>query len=91
MLLWLGALYPAVGQGTAFTYSGRLQSDGAPANGSYDLTFSLYSTSSGGSAVAGPLTNSATSVDNGLFNVLLDFGSGVFDGTAYWLQIGVRA
>ena len=29
-------------QGTAFTYQGQLSSGGNPANGSYDLTFSLY-------------------------------------------------
>ena len=39
---------------------------------------------------AGFLTNSATVVSNGLFTVTLDFGAGVFDGTTYWLQIGVR-
>src|ERR1035441_9707760 len=54
-------------QGTAFTYQGQLQNNGSLANGSYDLTFSLFNVSSGGSAVAGPLTNSATSISNGLF------------------------
>jgi hypothetical protein len=40
--------------------------------------------------VAGPLTNSAVSISNGLFTVALDFGA-VFDGTAQWLQIDVRS
>src|SRR5665213_2494231 len=39
--------------------------------------------------VAGPLTNSPLVVTNGLFTVQLDFG-GVFDGSARWLDIGVR-
>ena len=77
-------------QGTAFTYQGRLNAAGAPANGSYDLAFTLFNVGSGGSAVAGPLTNSAAAVSNGLFTVTLDFGSGVFDGTARWLEIAVR-
>ena len=77
-------------QGTAFTYQGRLNSGANAANGSYDLTFALYATSSGGSAVAGPLTNSATGVTTGLFTVSLDFGGGVFTGSARWLEIGVR-
>jgi hypothetical protein len=88
----LGALQPAAGfiLGPAFTYHGRLQSKAVPVDGSYDLTFSLYTNGSGGNAVAGPLTNTATAVNDGLFTARLDFGAGVFDGTAYWLEIGVR-
>ena len=52
-------------------------------------TFALFKVTSGGSAVAGPVTNSATGVTNGLFIVTLDFGN-VFNGTDYWLEIGVR-
>jgi len=29
-------------------------------------------------------------VTNGLFTVLVDFGSNVFTGTNYWLEIGVE-
>jgi len=76
--------------GPAFTYHGRLQSDAVPVSGTYDLTFSLYTNGTGGTAVEGPLTNSAVAVNNGVFTVRLDFGVGVFDGTAYWLEIGVR-
>jgi Chaperone of endosialidase/Regulator of chromosome condensation (RCC1) repeat len=76
-------------QGTAFTYQGRLVSGGQAANGIYDLEFTVYR--SDGSVVAGPITNSATGVTNGLFCVTLDFGTGVFDGGyARWLEIGVR-
>ncbi len=77
-------------QGTAFTYQGRLNSGTSAANGSFDLTFSLFNVSIGGSAVAGPLTTNAVEVTNGLFTVALDFGPDVFNGTAYWLEIGVR-
>jgi hypothetical protein len=76
-------------QGTAFTYQGRLNVSTNPANGSYDLRFTLFPVNSGGAPAAGPLTNSATGVSNGLFMVTLDFG-GVFTGTNYWLEIGVR-
>jgi hypothetical protein len=76
-------------QGTAFTYQGRLNDGGAPANGSYDLTFTLFNTNVTGAALAGILTNSATVVSNGLFTVTLDF-SNRFDGTPRWLEIGVR-
>jgi hypothetical protein len=77
-------------QGTAFTYQGQLFNGGSPANGSYDLRFSLYTVASGGTLAYGYLTNSATAVSNGLFTVTLDFGAGIFNGTTYWLQIGVR-
>jgi len=77
-------------QGAAFTYQGQLLNGGNPANGSYDLRFSLFTVSSGGSLAYGFLTNSATAVSNGTFTVTLDFGGGVFDGTTYWLEIGVR-
>ncbi|HKW29350.1 MAG TPA: hypothetical protein VJT54_08450 [Verrucomicrobiae bacterium] len=77
-------------QGTAFTYQGRLNTTNGPANGSYDLTFTAYGVSSGGSAVAGPVTNSTIVVSNGLFTTTIDFGAGVFNGATYWLELGVR-
>ncbi len=36
------------------------------------------------------VTNTAVGVTNGLFTTTLDFGSGVFRGAPYWLQIDVR-
>jgi hypothetical protein len=39
--------------------------------------------------VAGPVTNT-TAVSNGLFTVTLDFGSGVFNGPDWWLEIAAR-
>ena len=83
-------LSTARAQGTAFTYQGRLNSGANAANGTYDLTFTLYNASSGGTTLAGPVTNSAVSVTNGLFTTLVDFGAGVFTGSSNWLSIGVR-
>ena len=78
-------------QGTAFTYQGRLNDGANPASGIYDLTFALYDTNqSPGNLIAGPLTNSATAISNGLFAAVIDFGAGVFTGTNYWLEIGVQ-
>ncbi|HXG49249.1 MAG TPA: hypothetical protein VNO52_16620, partial [Methylomirabilota bacterium] len=77
-------------QGTAFTYQGRLESGGSPANGIFDLQFAVFDSSSGGALVARPLTNSATAVSNGLFTTTLDFGAGVFTGLPRWLGIAVR-
>jgi hypothetical protein len=80
----------AFAQTTAFTYQGRLDTSGAPASGSYDLRFAIYDAASGGTAVAGPLTNSPVGVSNGFFTVTLDFGAGVFTGADRWLEIAVR-
>src|ERR1035438_4699993 len=80
----------ACAQGSAFTYNGSLNANGSPANGTYDLAFSLFASASGGTATAGPITNSATAVSNGLFTVTLNFGAGVFTGQNYWLDISVR-
>lgn len=80
----------ARGQGTAFTYQGQLNDSGAMASGNCDLRFTVFDVDSGGIQLLDPLTNSAVGVSNGLFTVTLDFGAGVFDGTARWLEIGVR-
>ena len=80
---------PLCAQNTAFTYQGRLTDGTNFATGTYNFTFSLFNAVSGGTMVAGPITNSATSVLAGLFTVQLNFGSNVFNGKNYWLQIGV--
>src|SRR3954463_1044359 len=75
-------------QGTAFTYQGQLTASGQPANGTYDLSFSLFNTNTDGSALSGPVAKVATAVSNGLFTVALDFGA-AFPGTDQWLEIAV--
>jgi len=88
----LGSLFiavPAFGQGTVFTYQGRLNNGTNLANGSYDLTFALFNVSSGAGQVGGTITNLAVGVTNGLFTVALDFGTN-FPGADRWLEVGVR-
>ncbi len=75
--------------GTTFTYQGELTDNGSPANGAYDFQFLLYDALGGGSQVGATVTVADLSVSEGLFTAALDFGS-VFDGTALWLEIGVR-
>lgn len=78
----------ATAQGNTFTYQGVLNSNGTSVNGTYDLSFGLFTSSSGGAATA-TLTNSGVAVSNGLFTTTLDFGSAFTNGTPYWLEIGV--
>ena len=84
-------LSTAQAQGTAFTYQGALNAGSAPANGTYDFSFTLFSTNTAGFPSAGPVINNGTAVSNGLFTTTVDFGAGIFTGTtSNWLEIGVR-
>lgn len=80
---------PACGQGTAFTYQGRLDAGGAAASGSYDFRFRLSSDPLGNAYVGSPVLTNAVPVSNGLFVVALDFGD-IFTGADYWLQVEVK-
>ncbi|MBI3868422.1 MAG: tail fiber domain-containing protein [Verrucomicrobia bacterium] len=85
-----GLAVAARAQSTAFTYQGLLTENGSPASGSYDLTLTLFNGSSPAAAkIAGPLTNSAVAVNQGLFSVLVDFGAS-FPGSDRWLEIAAR-
>lgn len=77
-------------QGTAFTYQGRLNDGGNPANGSYDFTFTIFGTNHGGAPITQTITNTSVAVSNGLFKSSLDFGS-FLNGNPAWLEIGVRS
>ena len=72
-----------------FTYQGRLEQDGQPANGSYDLAFTLYDAASGGNALGTPQLESQFPVVDGLFTVSLAF-PGVFSGNQTWLEVSVN-
>jgi hypothetical protein len=77
-------------QGSAFTYQGALTTSNGPANGTYNFTFTLFNISSGGFGYAGPVTNNAVTVTNGLFTTIVDFGPGAFTGGSNWLEIAVE-
>src|SRR5260370_24533340 len=89
VLLLAGTRF-VIAQGTAFTYQGRLTTNGSAANGAYDLQFSLYNAATSGTLIGGPLSLGDVPVTNGLFTVLLDFRASAFVGQPVWLQIGVR-
>lgn len=75
---------------TSFTYQGRLLDNGQPADGPYDVRFILYDAESGGSQVGGTIIKDDAAVSDGLFTVILDFGSNTFTGSARYLEIAVR-
>ena len=96
LLTWVFPLLVAApaclwAQSATFRYQGRLLNSGQPANGDFDLRFELADAVTNGNWVGPTLTNAPVTVTNGYFAVTLDFGAGVFDGSARWLEIGVRS
>ena len=85
-----GPLAPAAPVSTAFTYQGRLTDGGSPANGAYDLRFSLFDAASGGAQVGSTQALNDVTVADGYFTVALDFGASVFKGEARWIVVEVR-
>jgi hypothetical protein len=82
-----GATSPASSP-TAFTYRGKLQQDGKPAEGAFDLSFDLYDAIEGGSYL-GHADAFAVTVRRGAFAAELDFGGVVPPGGEAWLSVGV--
>jgi hypothetical protein len=72
-----------------FVYQGRLQQNGAPANGNFDLSFALYDAPSGGNQVGVAIDETDYPVDDGVFSISLGF-PGAFTGTQLYLQVSVE-
>lgn len=75
--------------GTTFTYQGMLTDNTQPANGTYDLQFTLYDAVSGGQQMGNIVTLNDKPISNGLFTAELDFGP-VFTGEPRYLEIAAR-
>jgi hypothetical protein len=74
--------------GNAFTYQGRLDDSGVPANGLYDFQFQLAPAASG-SFMGASVNVDDVNVVNGLFTVKLNFGA-AFYGDARFIEARVR-
>ena len=74
---------------TSFTYQGRLQRQGAPAEGVFDLSFELYDAPEGGTSF-GQINRFDVPIRRGAFAAELDFGHSVYSGTPAWLEVQVR-
>src|SRR5262245_26947443 len=77
-LLFVAAVASAQ-PGTAFTYQGRLETGGNPAQGSFDMRFTLHTVPFGGPIIAGPVCSDNVAVADGLFTTSIDFGSTPFN------------
>lgn len=85
----------AIAQTSVFTYQGKLTDVNSPPTGTYQMQFSLYDASEGGTQVGTTITNNSVNVSSGVFTVNLDFNSPTacptcFDGSARWIQIAVK-
>lgn len=90
LFLLSAAAAQAAPVGTHFTYQGRLDDAGEPANGLYDFEFRLWDGLSDGARIGNVLSLQDIPVENGVFSVELDFGPGIFGSEARWLAIAVR-
>lgn len=72
-----------------FSYQGRLQQGGAPANGEFDLTFALFDAENGGTQIGNTISEPDFPVSDGLFTVSLAF-PGAFVGDQLWLEVSVN-
>ena len=90
LLMSLLGASPVFGQGTSFTYQGKLTDGTSPASGTYDMQFKLFDMPEGGTQQGTDVTNPTVLVSGGIFTVQLDFGSGVFNGSPRFLEIAVR-
>ena len=73
---------------SSFDYQGQLKVGGQPANGVYDLIFTLYDEYDTPIGMPNEFYNQT--VENGLFSVVLYFGDRVFGNETRYLQIQVR-
>ncbi|HEX8248458.1 MAG TPA: hypothetical protein VF599_09825, partial [Pyrinomonadaceae bacterium] len=72
------------------TYQGRLTDGLIPANGTYNMQFSLFDMENGGARI-GTTQAALVTATNGIFTVKLDFGAAAFNTTgARYLEIAVK-
>lgn len=82
-----------VAQTSEFTYQGKLNDNGSPANATYEMQFRLYDNANAGQGTqqGSTVTKSSVAVSNGVFNVGLDFGTAPFSaGAERYLEISIR-
>jgi photosystem II stability/assembly factor-like uncharacterized protein len=88
VLVNVGSLF---GQSSAFTYQGKLNDGGSPANGQYDLVFRIFDTDTNPTPLAPEQIVDNVPVTAGIFNVELSFDFGPFTTiAAQWIEVGVR-
>ena len=88
LLVLAVSAFPAAAIDSVFTYQGHLTDQGEPAQGDYDLRFTLQDTA--GAPIGAPILLDDVAVAAGVFTVALDFGEAAFDGSPRFLSIALR-
>lgn len=78
----------AHGQGSSFTFQGKLNENNAPANGIYEMQFRLLDSQA--AQVGTTFTANSVSVNGGVFTARITFGILAFDGNPRFLEVAVR-
>jgi hypothetical protein len=87
----LAPLDPQDAVEAAISFQGRLvDASGTPLNGTYDLEFTFWSASSGGSQPWGGTTQTGQTITGGLYNTKLNVDPDTICGQELWLRIRVR-
>ena len=90
-LIFAGALAMTVHAETTITYQGQLEQAGTPLDGTPGMAFRLFDSPTDGNQIGETQSFTGVLVENGLFKVELNFGSGVFDGSERYLEVEVSA
>jgi hypothetical protein len=85
------ALAASAGAASELNYRGTLQDAGAPADGYYDLRFTLHATRDGGVPLGAPIERGGVRVDQGRFDVPLILSAMHDAQPELWLEVAVRA
>jgi hypothetical protein len=91
LMVCLAEVSEGTPMGTAFTYQGRLMDKNKPADGLYGFQFKIYDSNDPctGAQLGSTIDINDLETIDGHFIVELDFGSGIFDGNAVWLETRV--
>jgi len=80
----------ATAQDSTITYQGQLRDGGTPVTGNVNLEFRLYDELTGGNPIGTEIQRLEWPVEDGLFQVELDFGAAAFDGGERFLEVEVN-
>ncbi len=91
VLLAAAVSNPAAGvePASSIVYEGNLNSDGTPANGRFDFSFTLFDAPTAGNRIGIPVAIPGVRVTNGAFSVIIDFGIHLSRATALWFETAV--
>ena len=76
---------------STITYQGQLQDATGPVTDTHEMTFRLFDSEAGAGQIGSEVSFSAVSVEDGLFQVDLNFGEEAFSQGNVWLEIEVES